>query len=258
MILFVFSGPREAALADAAAGRIAAALEIAPLNAFSGLDDAEAAGIRLVADLQKNGPAARWGRETVETTYSLVNRDELVVVRRGAVDRDPAQGYQGSQQRRTGRAQEERLVWALNGQVATYQWQADFFAGTPTARVTVQVREQRTRAGGPVIRRLLVDEGEQLHWTFTPGPAFVPPPAESIVKGWVARDEIAAVLIDALTGLGTATHCELLRHLLPDGEYPRVLIQQDFWPLGAIEAYDDARAETQYEIYPAAEYRRVK
>ena len=258
VIIFVFSGPREAALADAAAGRIAAALEIAPLKAFSVLTEAEAAGIRLVADLQKNGPAARWGRETVETTYRQADSDELVVVRRGAVDRDPAQGYQGSQWRRTGRTQEERLAWTLSGQAATYQWQADFFSGTPAARVTVQVREQRTLAGGPVIRRLLVDEGEQLHWTFTPGPAFVPPPVESIVQGWVARDEIAAALIDASTGLGTATHSELLRHLPPDGQYPRVLIQQDFWPLGAIEAYDDARAETQYEIYPAAEYRRVK
>jgi hypothetical protein len=60
------------------------------------------------------------------------------------------------------------------------------------------------------------------------------------------------------TSLGTGTHTVWLRHLAPDGQDLRVLVLDDYYPVGSIEAYNDATAQTQYELYPGGEYRRVK
>jgi hypothetical protein len=254
VMLLVYAAPADAARADAVAEQLAGALQIAPLKEFSALADAEATGAKLLADLHKSGPAPRWGRESVETTYRQVAGEGTLVVRRGAVQRDPAQGYEGSVWRRMGRASEERQAWTLDGRALTYKWQADLLAG----HAAVQIAEQRTRPEGPVTRRVVLDEQEGHRWNFTPGAAFVPPPAEDIIEGWVARHEAGAALVELSSPLGAGTHTALLRHLPPDGPYTRVLVQQDFWPLGSIEAFDDARAEMQQSIYPDAEYRRIK
>ncbi len=253
-ILLVFAGPDEATEADRAAERIVSKLGLTPLTEFAGLADAEATGAKLVADLHKNGPAARWGRESAETTYRRVDGSETVVVRRTAVQRDPAQGYEGSLWRRTNRAGEERQGWTLDGRAATYRWQADLLHGS----TSIKIAEQRPRAAGDVAREILLDGRKQHHFDFTPGAGFVPPPAEDIVKGWVARKEASAAIVELSSLLGPGAHTVWLRSLAPDGPYPRVFVQLDYWPLGSIEAYDDARAQTQYERYPAAEYRRVK
>ncbi len=254
IILLVYTAVQFAPSVEKLAERLAGQVKIGPLEAFPSLSLAESNGLRLVADLGRSGPAPRWGRETLNTTYRRLHRDETVLTQRGAVNRDPSQGYQGLQVRRIGQSQEERIIWTTDRQADAYKWQADFLYGSSSVRVV----EQRSRPGGSVTRQVWVDERLERRWTFNPGPTFVAPPAESIIKGWVARGEPQTILIEVSTPVGPATHTLLLRHLPPDGDYPRVLVQQDYWPLGSIEAYDDARAETQYEIYPAAEYRRVK
>jgi hypothetical protein len=254
VILLVYAGPEDAAQADAAAEKLATELQLEPLQELAELADAQAAGAKLVADLHKSGPVARWGRESAEATYRRVDPAEMVVVRRSAVQRDPAQGYEGSLWRRTDRAREEQQGWTLDGQAAAYKWQADLVYGSSL----IHIAEQRARATGAVRREILIDERERQRFDFTPGAAFVPPPAEEIIKGWVARNEAAAAIVEMSSVLGSGTHTAWLRHLAPDGPYPRVLVQEDYWPLGSIEAYDDARAQTQYELYPSAEYRRVK
>ncbi len=254
VILFVYAGPEDAQLADGVAERLAAEMRIAPLKELAELAPAEATGAQLAADLRKNGAVARWGRESVETTYRRVDQDETIVVRRGAVQRDPAQGYEGSLWRRAGRNREERQAWFLDAGAATYRWQAEFTDG----RTTIQLAEQCLRPAGDVTRVIRVEGQEPRRFTFTPGAAFVPPPAEEIVKGWVARREAASAIVMQSTVLGPASHTAWLRHLPADGPYPRVLVQQDYWPLGSIEAYDDSRAQAHYEQYPDGEYRRIR
>jgi len=254
VMLFVHASPAHAAEAEAAAARLASEIRMAPLEAWPALADAEAAGRRLVEDLRKRGPAPRWGRETVELTYRNVQRDETVVVSRSAIQRDPSRGYEGLQWRRIGRSREDRVVWQTDGRAAAYLWQSDFFYGIRA----VQITEQRDAADGPVSRRVWIEERERQRWTFTPGDRFVPPPVEPIIAGWVARGEVAAALVEVSSTLGPGTHAELLRRLPADGQFPRVLVQEDFWPLGGVLAFDDGLGETQYEIYPTAEYRRVK
>ncbi len=254
VLLLVYAGPQDAEAADAVAEKLAGAVQFAAPGPFGGLAEAEASGVKLVADLHKSGPVARWGRENVETTYRRGDRDEAVVVRRAAIHREPSQGYEGSLWRRTNRAREEHQSWTLDGQAATYEWQADLSIGPSR----FQIREQREQATGSVRREILIDERERHRFDFTPGPSFVPPPAEDIIKGWIARREAPAAVVEMSAALGTGTHTVWLRNLAPDGPYPRVLVQDDYWPVGSIEAYDDARAQTQYELYPGGEYRRVK
>lgn len=254
VIMFVYAGPSDADGADEAAAGIAAEIEIASLDTLPSLAETTAAGVTLAGDLLKAGPAPRWGRESVETTYRCTTRDETVVVQRGARGRDPAQGFEGSLWRRAGRARDDREVWTVDEHAGAYTWRADFGYDDSA----VQVVEQRARPDGEVRRRIVMDDRERQRWSFTPGPAFVPPPTESIIHGWVARAEPRAALIEVSSLLGPGTHTELLRHLPPDGPYPRVLVQVDYRPEGLIEAFDDTRAETQYELSPTAEYRRVK
>jgi hypothetical protein len=254
VLLLVYAGPQDAEAADAIAEKLASAVQFAAPGPFGDLQDAEASGAKLVADLHKSGPVARWGRESVDTTYRRVDRDETVVVRRAAIHRNPSQGYEGSLWRRANRTREEQQSWTLDSRAETYQWQADLSIGPSR----FQISEQRAQATGSVRREILIDERERHRFDFTPGPSFVPPPAEDIIKGWVARREAPQAVVEMSSALGPGTHTVWLRHLAPDGQYPRVLVQDDYWPVGSIEAYDDARAQTQYELYPGGEYRRVK
>ncbi len=254
VIVLVFAGAKESTAADAAARQIANALQITALPTFLDLGAAEAAGQALVADLHQAGPVARWGREPIETKYQRVGHDEVVVVGRGAVNRDPQRGYEGQLVRRRGRGQEEWVSWKLDANAVAYMWQSGFLHGLAQVRTV----ERRVTRDGEVERQIQADDRRQKTWRFTPGANFVAPPADSIIKGWVARREGAVALVEVSTQLGPATHTLLLRQLSQDGRHWRVLVQEDFWPLGGIEAYDDDRGETVYEQYPSAEYRRIE
>ncbi len=251
-LLLVYAAREGADAADAVAKRIATAVELGQPAGAPQLAAAEQAGAALASDLRKEGAAPRWGREPVTTRYEARGRDEVVLVQRAAENRDPEAGYRGLIVRRTGR-REERIDWQIDGQAETYSWTADFLRG----ELPVRVMERRRRASGPVERQVFVAEQRQQRFAFEPGGAFVPPPVESVAKGWIARGPTDAALIENSSLVGPGTHRVLLRRLPPDGPLPRVLVQVDFWPLGAIEAYDDDRAEPQYEIYPSARYQRV-
>lgn len=255
VIVFVYATPTHAEAADEIARRIVADVQLQSIAAIPPVDDAVAAGRALTADLRKRGPAPRWGRESVETTYRRDNRDEIVTARRAAVQRDPRQGYEGLSWRRIGHSHEERISWTLDGLAGAFRWQVDFFHG----QLPIRVIEQRSDPAAEVVRQIFVEQRREQRWGFQPGESFVPPPAESIIKGWVARgDTRAAALIDASTLLGPGAHSVLLRRLPADGPHPRVLVQTDYWPFGSIETFDDARAETDTVEYPTAKYVRVR
>ncbi len=257
VIMFVYAGPGEAEVADEVARRLAAEIEIAALDAIPEVDRAEEAGRVLTATLAARGPVPRWGREPVQTVYrgSRLGRTERLTVRREAVRRNPELGYSGTLRRRTGRRQrEETIQWTVDGHAQSYRWQADLYNG----RNQLAIIEQRAKPSDPVRRQIIIDERERHARSFQPGPGFVPPPVESIIEGWVARGEVTAAIVETSSILGLGTHTVLLRSLPPDDGFPRVLVQSDFWPQGAILAFDDARAETHYELYPSATYWRER
>lgn len=237
-----------------AAERIAAALRFAPLDYLEALPEAAATGVTLAQDLRKRGPAPRWGRESVETIYRHAERDEAILVRRKALQRDPSRGYEGAQWHRLNGAREERLAWTIDGRADTYQWQADVFLDAVPARIV----EQRARTGGDVSRQVFLAERPRARWEFTPGPAFVPPPVDSVVEGWVARLESGVALVEASSMLGSGTHSVLLRSLPSNDQFERVLVQHDYSPAGVIRVFDDARAEVEEEIWPDGSYRRAR
>jgi len=254
-LILVWAGPAQAEGADAVAERIAQTVQIQPLAAWPSVEEAERAGIALAAALTERGPVSRWGRESVQTRYlgHLASGDETIVVTRGAVERDPERGYTGGAVRQRGQEREEITRWSVDGRARTYELTVDFvYSGA-----AVSIHEQRQRASGKVERRVEIERYGRHDWTYGPGAAFVPPPTQEIIEGWVARNEPGAAIIAASSRLGPGTHTVLLRRLPPDGEYPRVLVQEDYWPTGLIEAFDDVRAELVYERGPSADYRRV-
>jgi hypothetical protein len=254
VVLLVFAGSGEAEAADRQAEQIAGAIQIATLGDWPALADAEATGERLARDLQQAGAAPRWGRERTQTTYRKLGNDEMVVTERGAIQNDPSLGYEGSMWRRVGRAREERIVWTIDGHAQAYRWEQSFFRGSSA----LQSIELRGEEGADVIRQMFVDERREQRWKITPTATFIPPPAESIIKGWIARGDMGAAIVSVASLAGPNMHTVLLRPLPAQSSHPRVLVQQDFWPLGGIEEYDDARGETYQETYPNATYRRVK
>lgn len=263
VLLFVYAGPGEAAIAEEVARHLATSLELDALPQFADLAAAERAGQRLVRELGLQGPRARWGRESIESLYAGDTPFGVEAVRatRQARNRDPRQGYEGEQQRwlrAIGRsAPLERLQWTLSGRAETYEWLVEL---DPRWAAVQRVRESRQTADGEVARQVVLARGPERSWTYRPGPGFVPRPAESIIAGWVARDgdspAVALVEVSSLLGPGACT--QLLRRLPPEGGLPRVLVQEDCWPVGTRQTFDDDRAEAVYEETPAGRYERVE
>ncbi|MCK4343143.1 MAG: hypothetical protein KAY37_15620 [Phycisphaerae bacterium] len=271
VIMFLYAGPNEADLANEAAGRIAAGLEIRPLVTIPEVATAEAAGQGLVTELNKEGPKTRWGflQSRVNYTGQSLFGNETKAVYREALRRDPQRGYKGWRKRwtispraafpklRPGRENKKKLVqhsnWNIDGDAGAYEWSDDFYYQS----LHIDVLERRDGPQAPVVRDVTYHDRAKQRWTYQPGPGFVPPPLEEIIAGWVARNEAETAIIEVSSRLGPGTHTLLLRHLPPDGDYPRVLVQQDFHPTGMIHAFDDDQAETHYERYPHAEYRRM-
>lgn len=259
VLLYLFTGAPHVDAADRIASDVAHALRVLPLETLPDLPAAIAAGESLATTLAQHGAVSRWGRGS-KTTYTgnTPGGRVALLVSREARGRNAERGYEGLQlaQREGGRngRREERTWWSLDGGAQAYEWQSDFYLG----QEQVYVRERRITPDGPVTRTLQIDDTPPRRTSFTPGPAFVPPPAETVVEGWVARGEAPAALVERSAPFGTGTHTALLRHLPPEGDRTRVLIQLDFWPLGQIEVFDETRNELEAVIfYPEAVLRRV-
>lgn len=254
-ILFVQAGPRHAAAAEEAAARIAQSLRILPLEVFDALPQAEEAGRRLAAKLRERGAVPRWGRGAAQAQYRgrAPGGPFRVRVSREARGRNAERGYEGLMVVQTESRREEITRWTLDGRAEAYEWRADLFRGS----VQVSALETRAAADAAVIRELTIGHPPPVRRSFQPGPAFVPPPAESVVEGWVAGGQPPAAVVHYSALLGPATRAVLLRKLPPDGAYPRVLIQEDHWPEGLIEAFDEQHAELQYVAWPGMELERI-
>jgi hypothetical protein len=257
-LIYVQAGAANAELADGVARRIALDLELQPVGEFATLAEPEQAGQALAAQLRTAGPVARWGREPVATDYG--GHDALstlnVSVLRRAIQRNPERGYEGIFRiwrggTRNG-APDEEQEWRVDARAGVYDVKTSFLlAGVP-----VKTREQRLTPDGDVTRQVVVRNQEQT-WRYRAGPAFVPPPLEPVVCGWVARAEAPSAISEWSAPVGPGTYTALLRQLPADGRFPRVLVQVDYWPIGHVEAYDDDQAELVYQLYPAGELRRV-
>ncbi len=254
-LIVVFAGPEGVEPGLAAARRVAETIKMTTVDAIPPIADAERAGVELMERLHESGPQSRWGAQSVETTYREGGGREILVATRAVAARGAGRGYEGVALKKVGRRQES-TSWRIDAGAEAYAWEAEFFIGHTPA----QVSEQRGRDGA-VTRRLVLDTSRRSparSMTFTPGPGFVPLPAESIIAGWAAGGLPEAAIVECSSALGQGAHTQLLHRLAADGEYPRVLVQRDYWPVGRIEAYDEERATLHYELRPSKEYRRVR
>jgi len=253
VVMLVQAGAREAPLADEAARRIATTIEISPLDYMPDIQPAEAAGAALVEALRTRGPASHWGFEDRQMVFREVGHDVAISVRREALGPRAARGYRGKIVYRAGR-REDQVAWRLAADAGEFEWEWDFYHGRSPMRIT----EQRQRTGGEIVRGIYQDQRRQHRWRFTPGDGFVPPPAESIVTSWAAREADEPALVELSTHAGPGAHTALMRRLPPDGDRLRVLVQRDYSPAGWIEVFDSDRGELLEEIHPEATYRRVR
>jgi hypothetical protein len=252
-LLVLYAEPENSA-ADAVAAELARTLELVPLAHFPDLAAATAAGARLAADLRARGAQPRWGSLPVTTTYRAAGRNDFIKTQRAARGGDPENGYEGRSDQQAGDALRRRVDWTLAGDAVAYTWQTWQILGGPEVEIT----EQRESAASPVLRRFRLDDRRSWTWSFTPGANFVPPPAEPVVQGWVARGEADAALFEMSTQRGRATHGELMRRLAPEGAYLRVLVQLDYLPEGVVILFDEARAEEQAWVDTSTTYRRLR
>lgn len=243
-ILFVHAGPSHAQGAVEVAERMSKELTVAALEGGDDVAALERAGVELVDRLQRRGALPRWGRDELRhVARGQVSGSAVKVVSgRDASGANASEGYTGWSQTEIGR-QVETTGWELGPQAVRYVWQTDFLHG----RRAVSVREQRRSGDSPVQRAVDVERGDARSRSFTPGPAFVPPPAESVIMWWVARGEpTTEAIVTVSRPLGQGANTAYYRRLDPDAEYRRVLIQDDYWPLGTVVGFDDYGTEPAY------------
>lgn len=270
VIILTSAGPNEAAAADLAARELALTVEIEPLEEFGSINAAEQSGRDLMETLRRQGPTPRWGSARTDTQYAGRSpRNSSWLVRwRKARRRDPKQGYEGGAtfwlgappdtsvrdlERWARRPADRTSSWVLLDRASIYEWTHRWLKDNPPLTVV----ERRRSKDGNIEREIEFEGRPAVRRAFRPGAGFVPPPAEEIITGWVARGQAETAIIEVSSLLGPSTYSVLMHALPPDGPYRRVLIQRDFWPLGAIQAWDDDRAETVYEVYPFARFERI-
>jgi hypothetical protein len=251
-----------------AAEQIAAGFEFTGSADLPDVAECEAAGVALAGDLRKGGPGARWGREPIVAEYVLIGQqDDVIRVERGARSRSAPLVFGGRISEQRGRVEAFSAEWTLDASAVSYT--ATLQTVLPEQRVEVRVDEARGAANARVTRSLRADGRDRLQWTFVPSERFVPWPALDIVQAWVAnrhvegtRGRIEAALIETTSPFGPRSCFELLRRLPPERgperEYPRVLVQRDYWPVGEILAFDEGDAIEQYWTRPGVEFRRVR
>lgn len=240
VILIAYAGGEKSA-ADEAMRQISASLQITPIDEIPQIEPARESARALVTKLSRRGAAARWGREASSARFQNDGTDgERVecVINRNAVNRDPNAGYEGRQIRRS-ETREETEHWTMDGQARTYAYSRGF--ASPSG--AVQSLESR-QATDSVSREIRIERRLWSRRAFRPSDAFVPPPCEEIIHGWVARGEPATTaIIDASGTFSRGTHTELVRQLSPKGDSQRVLIQTDYWPVGSVVEFDAQSGE---------------
>ncbi len=255
-LIFAYAGPSAAAAAEDAAAELAGALEFREYPGAFDFDRAVQDGARLIERLNERGAVPRWGREAVEYVYDGFAPGVTLLLRtqRAALGRDAEQGYRGSELLESNRRQEQQTWWTLDGRAQGYESRTEFWR----ANNKVTIEERREGAAARVRRSTRVADARPENATFRVGPAFVPPPAESIIEGWAARGDFPAVIVEYSSAAARGACAVLLRALPPSDGRPRALVQFDYRPFGILVTYDEALGEPDTIDWGSALLKRVQ
>lgn len=267
-LLRLYADLSDSAAAVAAVDTLAQQIEVEPLPAFADLGNAEEAGLRLARDIRQRGPTARWGRTAVELNYDGRLRGIASGADWQSVWRETKRRYDAEDDSYAGQdvvwlVPEQRRrprdvpYWAESWRSAVsgtaYEYQRDFTLGDSL----VSVQETWMPGATEVKRTLSINGRREKRRRFVPGPAFVAPPLEEVVAGWVARGDVAkSAVIEVSSQLGPGTHTVLLSQMPPDGALPRVLIQDDYAPFGRVMTFAEETAEVAYTVSDMAAFWR--
>ncbi|MGD8452359.1 MAG: hypothetical protein PVJ57_11120 [Phycisphaerae bacterium] len=256
VLLLVYTSEVHVQAASKAAGRIADEITIDPLPFFSDLAAAESAGTRLAGLLTAKGALPWWGERRHEMTFRRSDRpgnDEIKNTRE-TWSESGRYGYEGLRERFIGKSDNvsNRLRWEIDDRATAYASKETTILG----QLNILTTNDRRDGGSAVQRVVQLNKSPLWSGTFTPGAAFVCPPVEVIAEAWVARQASGQWLLEVATPFGRASHSRLLTPLAPEDGAHRVLLLDDYDPLGTIRGFDDSD-ELLYWRKPTVRYDRV-
>ncbi|MGE0480303.1 MAG: hypothetical protein AB7Q17_07510 [Phycisphaerae bacterium] len=265
VMLLVYTDEARATAAEEAARELTEALRLLPLGAMPDPVAAQQRGAELVDVLTRKGPIGWWGREWRRFYYAGARRGGLaseargqeyldrtsmpercVVIEREAIERDPLQGYRGFMLD-VYDDQQDIERWDIDGRGVGYGLRWDGAFGGSANPALLRVRERRLASGATVARELDLNAR---HWKleFSPGPAFVASPLESLAHAWAAHQSSDVLLLEISTRAGAGSATQLLRPMpAGDGGAARLFVQLDYWPLGVSMTFDDDYELIRYE-----------
>lgn len=237
LLVLVYTDAAHLSAAETAVRDLLARAELLPLEAYEDLAGAEAAGLELVEDFAQKGALPWWGRRPARLNLrgEAFGAPVQAVIERDAAARGPEYGYVGRD--RIVRAEREEVtVWQIDGHASTFKLLQEIHWGQGQ---TLTLEEERTRTRGTVQRTI---ERNGVRWRqtkFEPGPRLLIPPLELIAASRVARMPGGPCLVEGATHLGEGAYSLRMAPLERQEALSRVLIQYDFWPMGAIQMFDE-------------------
>jgi hypothetical protein len=255
-IFYVYTNERHRAAAQAAAEKMARGLTFRPSRLVPDVNAAQRAGAELAALLTREGVVSWWGRLPVKLLFAgeTLRGSEGLRIERRPLGRRGELGYQGNVVRRVADRFDEQTAWNIGPRARAYEYEFRTYVGDG---LSIEVREERAADATEVTRVIKLGNGRTYRRAFRPGPTFVCKPIESIAEAQVARSS-QPHLFEGSLALGRGTYTRLLRPLPPVDGRSRVLVQEDFWPFGAVltlgeddEMLTYAEADARYQRLPA-------
>lgn len=267
LLVLLFTGPPHASAARREAERLVATLILTDSNArwpppdsSRWLATAEQAGTELASLLEREGPGPWWSREP-GGSFHLWRDGPVVLFSQHRPAGRVTSAFTGHSGYLFDDSRDVGPIYAVTRWVATagsgaYSLRLEARYPRPGGSLPLEVRQERP-AGATAVLHTVRIAGRTRTESFEPGPAFIPPPLETLAESWVAQQSSGLWLIEAARITGPGTHTRLLRPLSPDpAGRRRVLVLDDFWPRGRIMAFDPD-GEPGLRLEPGMRFERV-
>ncbi len=256
VLIYVYCSAEHLPAADAAAAQIAQTLRFEPLDRLHSAADAAQAGVEIAGKVLEAGPVPWWGELPVQLEYAgqRWGRGEALTVVRKPTGRFPVRGYTSVLLRESDGKLDERTQWELNLRGGAYSQSTEIQLSDA---LKLTVRESRNGRSESVTRTVDTGGTGPRTYTFQPGSSFLPPPLETLAEARAARESVTCIM-ESSHLLGAGTYTRLLRALTPDDQgRPRVLVQDDYAPFGAVLTLD-SDGEVFSLVTPGGHFERVR
>lgn len=267
-MILVLADQRAAPTANQAAARLVEELAFSASYPPDGVEAADKRGRELVSLLRERGPAPWWGDGESSQYYfgelageifgQILDQPVLVQSKREAVPGDSARGYEGSDFYLFAEPSgDQRRRWTIDAHAREYTYSKEISPPHGNRPPVVRMRESREAGDSMIQRTVMLEARRRRRFEIPVGPAFVPPPIQTLAQGWIAQQGSGTWLIEVSALAGSTTTTQLVTSLGPDDDgQRRVLLVDDYWPRGMILTFD-TDLEMVSETAPVGRFDRV-